>query len=809
VSGSAVIKGVLTKPAGFIASLTTSQFQIESLISGLSDDMLRDRSLEFLKKAEVRGPIRLISVRINGNPEREQPVTVQGEVEVLGVHALIGTRRIPISDVRGVLRVDADHVSIERLTGKYGEAEVTAGRGEITHLMDTPQLYLAAKGKVSAQELAAIIARFAPREVLPEGVKGLRDLKGEGEATVLLSGPLAEMEDLHVEWDVDAHGLGFGDPRLPLPVTGVSGKVRSIPHGIVFEHVSGIAGNTNVALDGEIRYPPHEKTAYDLKIAGRGELADLWKMIIVEAPENLTMNGPTEFKLNLSGDAERLTTTGSLDLTLAAITNQSGWGKAEGVPGTAEFSLAVKPGHRVKVERFAFDVPPFHLAARGHVLLGNPRRFVLSVHIPPVALRALPKGMAGSTVTAKSGTMQADLALDGAMDNVKLTNIRGRVLIKNAGFTMERLEHPVDDLHLDILFQDNRIEIDRASVKVEDSQINAKATIRGWRGIPIIEVTLDSPGMDLELLIPKGERSPVRTALETLTKETKLSGTVSIQDSTYKGIAFEDIQAKLQGGDSKLIVDSVDARLPTGTVRGQLTLSLVPERPLGLESSLEIEKVPVEPFIKAFGIKDSPVTGLLSLKGYGRGISGTYNGLDGDINLVIESGHFQRLSAAGKVFGLLNLPSLLAGKVDFSNRGMPFDCLSAHLMLKNGHAQVDRYVVDSPIIKMTAAGEYDLPSNSANMVMAVSPLGSYSDLIEKLPVFGKLFIGDRQELVTAFYEVKGPLEDPRVRLLPIKSVASGMGTVAEMALDIMKNVFLLPKELLAPSKKAASPCATF
>jgi uncharacterized protein YhdP len=167
------------------------------------------------------------------------------------------------------------------------------------------------------------------------------------------------------------------------------------------------------------------------------------------------------------------------------------------------------------------------------------------------------------------------------------------------------------------------------------------------------------------------------------------------------------------------------------------------------------------------------------------------------------------LSAAGKVFGLLNLPSLLAGKVDFSNRGMPFDCLSAHLMLKNGHAQVDRYVVDSPIIKMTAAGEYDLPSNSANMVMAVSPLGSYSDLIEKLPVFGKLFIGDRQELVTAFYEVKGPLEDPRVRLLPIKSVASGMGTVAEMALDIMKNVFLLPKELLAPSKKAASPCATF
>jgi len=110
---------------------------------------------------------------------------------------------------------------------------------------------------------------------------------------------------------------------------------------------------------------------------------------------------------------------------------------------------------------------------------------------------------------------------------------------------------------------------------------------------------------------------------------------------------------------------------------------------------------------------------------------------------------------------------------------------------------------------MTAAGEYDIPNNSTNMVMAVSPLGSYEESLKGLPIFGKLFIGDRPDLVTAFYEVKGPLEDPKVRLLPGRSVASGVGALAEMAFDIMKNVFLLPKELIAPSKKPASPCADF
>jgi len=94
-------------------------------------------------------------------------------------------------------------------------------------------------------------------------------------------------------------------------------------------------------------------------------------------------------------------------------------------------------------------------------------------------------------------------------------------------------------------------------------------------------------------------------------------------------------------------------------------------------------------------------------------------------------------------------------------------------------------------------------------VLAASPLGSYHDFLKSIPVFGKLFVGESQELVTAFYDVKGPLEDPKVSALPIRSVASGMGAFAMLALDLMKNVFLLPKELLDPTKTPPSPCAAF
>ncbi|HEY3197879.1 MAG TPA: AsmA-like C-terminal domain-containing protein [Nitrospirales bacterium] len=809
LSGSAVLNGILSKPAGFSASLTTTSFRLESLLSSLPENLLRDHGLGFLKTSDVGGPIKVVSLRISGNAATQQPVSIQGEVDLLGAHAVIGSDRVPLSDVRGLLRLETDRITIERATGKYGEAVVTAGRGEITHLSEGPELYLAVKGALAAQELAAIVARVAPKAVLPKGSGGLIGLAGEASATVLLAGPLADLENLRVEWDLEARDVGFTDPRLGFPVSGVFGRVHSIAHGLAFEQVTGVVGKATLSLNGDIRYPPKEKVVYNFIASGRGDAKDLWVMLGGTVPETATLQGATAYKVDLSGPADQLRASGSLDLTQVGLAAAAGWGKLDGVPTNLEFSLLLNPGHRLKFERVVLDIPPVHISGRGQVSLEEDRRFSTHLRVAPVGFRALPKGLVASTVTLTDGSLQADIKLDGQMDNWRTANIQGRVSIKNAAFTMERFEHSIEDLHLDVVFQDSRIDVERASVKIEDSRISGKGTIRGWRGTPVVEVVLESPGMDLDLLIPKGARSPIRTALEAITAGTKLSGTASIRNGVYKGIDFEEIGAKLSGGNNKLIVDSIDGTLPVGLVTGQLTMGLLPDKPIALESSLILDKVAVVPFLQAFGTKNPPVTGALSMKANLRGETGTYNSLNGEANIIIAKGYFQRMSATSKIIGILNLPTLLAGKVDFSNKGMPFDCLSANVVVKNGIAKVTQYVVDSPIMKMTAAGEYDIPNNSTSMVVAVSPLGSYEESLKSLPVFGKLFIGDRQDLVTAFYEVKGPLEDPKVRLLPGRSVAYGVGALGEMAFDIMKNVFLLPKELIAPSKKPASPCATF
>ena len=810
VTGSVVINGVLSKPGGFSAVLTTTPFRLESLIGSLPEDMLRDHGLEFLKTSGAGGPVKLNSLRVSVNPGQEPPVVVSGEVELLGGHAVLGSQRVPLTDVRGLLRLDTDRIAIERLTGKYGGAEATSGRGEITHVTERPEIYLAVKGTISAQEVAAITARFAPPEVLPPaGAAGLSGLTGEADATVLLSGPLAHVEDIHVDWELNARDIGFTDPRLPFPVSGLSGKVRSLSHGVAFEQLAGNLGTTALMVNGDIRDVEKEGVVYDMTAAGRGNIKEWLSVLEGSTGEMPRPEGITDFTVNLAGPAEQLRVGGSLDFTRIGLVAASGWGKPEGVRAGLEFSARLALGNRVNFERVLLEIPPLSVLARGNLSLGEDRRFFANVRIPAVVLRALPPGLLGSSVSPTGGSVQAEITIDGKTDNWRGANIRGRLMAKNAGFKIERLDHPIDDVNLDLAFQDNRINVERATVKIEDSYISGRGTIRGWRGIPVVEVVLDSPGMDLDLLIPKGERSPMRTVLEVITGNTKLSGRATIRNGVYKGVDFEEIEAKLSGSDGKLIVHSIKGTLPVGLLTAQVTLGLVPDKPITVESSLVLDDVPVVPFLFAFGLNDPPVSGSLSMKANVRGETGTYTSLNGEADLIIERGYFQKLSATSKIIGILNLPTLLSGKVDFSNKGMPFDCLRARVVVKNGMAHVERYVVDSPIMKMTAVGDYDIPNNSASMVMAVSPLGSYEEFLKSLPVFGNLFIGERQGFVTAFYEVKGPLEDPKVRLLPIKSVASGVGGVAEMALDIMKNVFLLPKSLLTKSKNSISPCDAF
>jgi hypothetical protein len=176
--------------------------------------------------------------------------------------------------------------------------------------------------------------------------------------------------------------------------------------------------------------------------------------------------------------------------------------------------------------------------------------------------------------------------------------------------------------------------------------------------------------------------------------------------------------------------------------------------------------------------------------------------LNGKVDVLLENGRIFKSQerAVWKIISILNLPAVLQGKVDLEKDGLPYSKITATVLLRNGLFETENLIIDSPIVKITAAGNYDLPTDQIDMVWAVSPFGSYSQFLKTIPLFGRLFAGDRKGLATALFSVKGSIEDPEVTYLPVKSFATGLTGVAQLAFDILKNTVMLPIDLMTPDE---------
>jgi uncharacterized protein YhdP len=168
------------------------------------------------------------------------------------------------------------------------------------------------------------------------------------------------------------------------------------------------------------------------------------------------------------------------------------------------------------------------------------------------------------------------------------------------------------------------------------------------------------------------------------------------------------------------------------------------------------------------------------------------------LDVLIEDGRILKFSVISKILTILNLPTLLQGKVDLSRDGMPFDRISGAFHVDGGVVTIDKLLVDSPVMKISGAGRYDMVTDRVDAVMVTSPFGSYSQLLKSIPLFGKLLKGDRPAVDTALFDVKGPLKDPQVNYMPMKSFAKGLSGLAQLAFDVLINTVTLPADILAP-----------
>jgi uncharacterized protein involved in outer membrane biogenesis len=161
----------------------------------------------------------------------------------------------------------------------------------------------------------------------------------------------------------------------------------------------------------------------------------------------------------------------------------------------------------------------------------------------------------------------------------------------------------------------------------------------------------------------------------------------------------------------------------------------------------------------------------------------------GGAHLQISNGTLRKFHSLARVFSLLNVSQIFAGKLpDMDKEGMPFSLLEGSLQIGGGFVQTEDLKITSEAMNLSAVGSQRLSDDSLNFILGVMPLRTVDKIITSIPIAGWVLAGSDKALITAHFKIEGTSEDLKVTPIPI-------GSVSKTVFGIFKRTFGLPGKL--------------
>ena len=799
VAGNASLSGLLAPQPTFVITFSSTPVQIRELLTKIPSAWMHPLLKIMMQDRQVRGLVEVVSATITASHAAGPQVAVTGEFRVEQGQGLIGEDRVPARDLSAQVIVEAGRIRVNKLNGVYGTVHMSDSKGQLSFLEQGPWLEMEINGTMAAADLLRFLSTTVKSEQLSRVLASSRDVEGMATPVFRLVGPLTGVTFAGGEVKVQHVNLTNG--FLPERLTGLQGRFVIAEGETQFDQVTGHLGDLTLQLQGGITGGTGSMFR-DLLVQINGDALHMSQLLPAKAIPPKTIEGLASGAVLFTGPTGAPHLRGELVLTESKVTLPGMLEKPIGAPATISFEGDVPQAKPITLTRLEISVPPIRLPVKGKIQLGDKFSIDAALATGTVALSSVPEWIAKGGFEA--GNLELSLDVKGKDRDWRAWKINGWLALSNG--LMNAREGPIQDLYVRLLLARDAAELKRLSFRLMDSDIALEGTIRNWTSKPAITAKIDSNQMDIDLLIPKGQRAPIRDFLEWLAATSKVSATASIARGHYKHLKFGGLSARITIQDGILDLDRLSGQSTNGDIAGRIVVQLPRGQPADGELSLRATGLLVEDMYKLVGAKEGGVTGEAritgTVRGHGRNPHGLYPTLNGKIDVLLENGRVFKSEerAIWKIISILNLPAVLQGKVDLEKEGLPYNKITATMTVRNGLFETENLIIDSPIVKITAAGNYDLPTDQVDMVWAVSPFGSYSQFLKTIPLFGRLFAGERKGFATAMFSVKGSIEDPEVTYLPMKSFATGLTGLAQLAVDVLKNTVMLPIDLVTPDE---------
>ncbi|GJL55690.1 MAG: hypothetical protein NPIRA02_28220 [Nitrospirales bacterium] len=781
------------------ASIESTPFSLRMVQTVIPTQRVPATLLPIWDAAELGGTIQVRQATIAGSTRPEVGMSVVGTFKLVQSYWKHQDGKPELEAMDGEIIVEPDRIRLIDFSGVYDALPIHLAHGVVLFKDSGPWIELDLHSEIAADRIAAVIGQLTANAQAQQYLARFTGLEGLGDLHMQFAGQLDSAEGVSFQsGEYEPRDLLWRVPGLPEPVTLEQGRFVFSKSNIQFEEVEGVIGDSPFRVHGTIqtaRRPVFEH--FTGKVTLRQELLNALLRESVQF-EEVAMRGEVDFQVELSGllDAPKL--KGTFDLVDASLQWPQVIKKPRGVRGALRFDLGVHHNGNLVIHQAELAILPLKLSVRANVR-SNPTVEVHGrVNTGPINLGLLPKGVVVGNQILRAGILEVSLDVRGRGVTWSQWSPRGWIALTDGVVNTPDLPTPITQLLFRLKVSPTFAEVKRLELQMDRSDIHLTGTVKHWRHKPEIDVVLESSQFDIDVLIPKGEGSMLRDWLADVAGTSTVMGNIHIDHPMYKELEGDNLSGILKIRDSLVTLDRIRSQAYGQPIAGRVFIHLPKERPVAIRSSFHMKGLPFDHIQQSFGAEDRLITGQLSVRGmiqgHGRNPRGVMATLNGNIDVVMEQGHVKKGTVLPQIISLLNLPTVLRGKMDLQKEGFPFTKMTATLNIQDGIISSDNVFLDSPIMKMTTAGKFDMVADQLDAVAAVSPFGRHTDFLRTIPLFDRVGMGSKNGMMTALFHVQGSITTPEVRYTPMESFPNGLTGLSQRALDALRTSIVEPTD---------------
>jgi len=782
-------------------SIRSSSLDLEKFRKAMPQAWLPDRVVDLWKTGEWGGELEILEARVTGSTREDVGTSVSGSFRVKDgfFHSLDW----PQTDhIRATVVVEPDRIQVTEAKGIYDGVPVVVKQG--VFLFKESGLWgdVDIQGRVPAEKVWDVVSQLGKYSSGTDILQSWKISQGSGMLRLRFAGQLFDNQGLAFQnGDYQPQNVRLTIPGFPHALTNGHGHILFSPDSTELKGLQADVGGFPLTMDGTLIHqdtlrlePLHVTVGFD----GKDVFAGL-KQEISESGFQVT--GPLNMSVTMRGPMNRLKLKGKIDGENAMFSIAPILQKAVGQAGMLEFDGQVQGGNGLRFERIELAILPLRIRGQGLLRFGPKWGWEGRLDSGPMYIGLLPPQIRLLGNAIQSGILEVQLSGNGVGRDWKKWNIKGWVALTEGVVKIPGIHEKVSNLFVRLKIDKHLLDLKRMEFRVKDSDAVVTGFVKHWNTNPQVSIMWDAPRFDLDLFVPKEERSVLRDGLEWLATHATLEGSIFVERPFYKAFSGRKFSAALKIHDNLVSVENIQMSVENdGNVKGRVFIHLPPGKPAAMRVSFEGSNLPFQKILTVLGDERRIVSGYMDIQGmiqgHGRHDRGIVPTLNGKIQLSLRDGYVRQGVVLPKILRILNLPHVLRGKVSFEKTGFPFESISTTLHVEEGKFSTKDFLLRSPIMKATAAGMYDLGRDHLDGVTAVSPFGAYSDSLKAIPLFGKIFSGDRKGIATAMFSMIGPLAEPQVIYMPQESLQTGLKGLAQLAFDILKNTVLAPVGVL-------------